>query len=105
MRVQAGKRRTMESETAALADPAPVEPGNEAAILVDEGGSQLVLAPAGDAFELWLHVPGRGAVAVSVTPTFVLRLGWWIVWTYWARRTLCGLRTRYALWQARRVQA
>lgn len=95
-----GKRR----EIAPPPMPAPAEVEPRAAFVgEDEGGATVVLAPAGDAFELWLHRPGAGAVAVSLAPSTVLRMAWWVVISWWVGVTYCGLRTYIALRRARKA--
>jgi len=65
---------------------------------VELDGRKLLIVCKGDVFEVYHG--RRDPIVFAVSPRILLSVVFWLLWSWWIKRTWCGLRTRvwaYAL--------
>lgn len=77
-------------------------PGGSIGIaMVEPDGSQVGVIAQGDSIVLYY---GKDAVTgLSLTPTSMLRVAWFSIWTWWVCSTWFGIRTRIWQWAVMRI--
>lgn len=75
-------------------------PGGSMGFRVQEAdGSEFAVLTQGDSMEMY-----RGKKVISsfsLSTETALRLAWWLIWTWWAKATLFGIRKRMWTWAFR----
>lgn len=69
----------------------------------ERDGRKLLIVSHGDAFDVYHG--RRDPIVFSISPTILLSLGIWILWSWWFGRIWCGVKVRLWLWALERLAA
>lgn len=91
-------RRLVEQCGEKLAPPG----GSQLFRSIEANGSEMTMIARGDSFDCYQG--RREFTAFALSPRTVLKLAWFILWTWWAKGTWFGMKTRLWYWSLTVIQ-